>query len=257
LEFAFHRNEPDPVCPRIQAFHTFEGCHFWSFFPVWNFPRAVDQPSSRCGMGFADRLFCNPGDVSGCRKTFRQDPAFPELGALNLGLVRAAASLAPAFPQDVSRQGDPPSFQFMNLNSLTHVFDLALWLAALAHFCILGASFQVPGRLRWREELPRLSSLNRKLMWTYGGFTVFAIISFGTLTFFLHDEMLWGERAAIGLALYIGLFWGLRLVVDLFYFSHTDWPRGRGLRAGHFLLRFAFVCLTSTYLGLVLMHILR
>ena len=59
---------------------------------------------------------------------------------------------------------------------------LALWLAGLGHFAVLGASFQVPARLGWRDELARLRPLNRKLMWTYGGFTVLTIVAFGTLT---------------------------------------------------------------------------
>jgi alginate O-acetyltransferase complex protein AlgI len=135
--------------------------------------------------------------------------------------------------------------------------DLALWLAGLAHYAVLGASFQVPARLHWREELSRLSPLNRKLMWTYGGFTVLTIVACGTLTLVLHDEIARGDRSALALAGFIGVYWGTRIGVDLLYFSHADWPRGRWLGVGHALLLALFVFLAGTYLGVVAWHLVR
>jgi alginate O-acetyltransferase complex protein AlgI len=134
-------------------------------------------------------------------------------------------------------------------------FDLALWLAGLGHFAVLGASFQVPARLGWREELARLRPLNRKLMWTYGGFTVLTIVAFGTLTLALRAELLHGDRAAIGLAAFVGIYWAARIVVDLLYFGHTDWPPGGRFVIGHALLMGLFVFLAATYLGLVVWHV--
>jgi alginate O-acetyltransferase complex protein AlgI len=137
------------------------------------------------------------------------------------------------------------------------VFDLALWLAGLGHFAVLGASFQVPVRLGWREELARLRPLNRKLMWTYGGFTVLTIVAFGALTLVLHDELLRGDRAALALAIFIGLYWAVRIAVDLVYFGHEGWPAGRHFVVGHALLRALFGFLSLTYLGLVAWHLAR
>jgi alginate O-acetyltransferase complex protein AlgI len=131
-------------------------------------------------------------------------------------------------------------------------FGLALWLAALGHFCLLGASFQVPARLGWRQDLAKLTPFNRKLMWTYGAFTVLTIVAFGMLTLLLHDEILAGDRAALALSAFIGIYWTTRVAVDLFYFDHADWPRGLRFVAGHVLLTGVFVALSVTYLGVVL-----
>jgi hypothetical protein len=79
-------------------------------------------------------------------------------------------------------------------------FDLGLWLMGAGHFVILIASFQVPYRLRWKEDLQQLMPFNRKLLWVQSGFTVLTIIDFGTLTLALHAELLMGDRAALGLA---------------------------------------------------------
>jgi len=134
-------------------------------------------------------------------------------------------------------------------------FSTALWLAAIGHFCVLVASFQVPARLGWKEDLEKLTPFNRKLMWVHGGFAVLTIIAFGTLTLVLHAEMLRGDRAALGLALFIGLYWAVRIAVDFFYYDHKDWPRGRGFVAGHILLTALFAFLAATNLGLVVWKI--
>jgi alginate O-acetyltransferase complex protein AlgI len=137
------------------------------------------------------------------------------------------------------------------INSLAErCFDLALWLAGGGHFVILFASFQVPSRLRWKQDLEELMPFNRKLLWVQGGFTVLTIIAFGTLTLALHAEMLRGDRAAMGLVCFIGSYWTARIVVDAFYFSHEDWPQGREFVVGHILLTCLFVALAASYWGL-------
>jgi alginate O-acetyltransferase complex protein AlgI len=134
--------------------------------------------------------------------------------------------------------------------SAERFFDVDLWLAGLGHFVILMASFQVPSRLGWKEDLKKLTPFNRKLLWVYGGFTVLTILGFGILTLVLHGELLGGDRAALGLAAFIGLYWTARILVDAFYFSHEDWPQGREFVVGHFLLTALFCFLAVSYLGL-------
>ncbi|HTC47899.1 MAG TPA: hypothetical protein VK722_11290 [Candidatus Aquilonibacter sp.] len=137
-----------------------------------------------------------------------------------------------------------------------HLFDIDLWLAGAAHFVILFASFQVPYRLGWKQDLQQLIPFNRKLLWVQGGFTVLTIIAFGTLTLALHTELLRGERAALGLTCFIGIYWTTRILVDAIYFSHTDWPKGAAFVVGHALLTLLFSFLAVSYLGLFVWHVL-
>jgi hypothetical protein len=130
------------------------------------------------------------------------------------------------------------------------LFDVDLWLVGPAHFVILFASFQVPHRLRWKQDLQQLIPFNRKLLWVQSGFTVLTIIAFGTLTLALHTELLRGDRAALGLACFIGIYWTARILVDAIYFSHADWPRGTMFVVGHTLLTLLFSFLAASYLGL-------
>ena len=141
-------------------------------------------------------------------------------------------------------------------NSLAErFFDIDLWVVGAAHFVILCASFQVPYRLRWKEDLRQLMPFNRKLLWVQSGFTVLTIIAFGTLTLVLHEEMLRGDRAALGLACFIGVYWTARILVDALYFSHSDWPKGTMFVVGHTLLTLLFLALAASYLGLFLWRV--
>ena len=141
--------------------------------------------------------------------------------------------------------------------SIEEFLSLALWFAGAGHFCVLIASFQVPYRLRWKEDLAKLTSFNRKLMWVHGGFAVYTIIAFGVLSVILHGEMMRGERAALALAFFIGCYWLLRILVDFVYYSHRDWPAGAAFRIGHILLTSVFVFLSASYLSLTVWHWLK
>jgi hypothetical protein len=129
-------------------------------------------------------------------------------------------------------------------------FDIDLWLVGGAHFVILLASVQVPYRLGWKQDLQLLMPFNRKLLWVQSGFTVLTIIAFGTLTLLLHTELLRGDRAALGLACFIAIYWTTRIAVDALYFSHADWPKGAAFIVGHTLLTLLFFVLAASYAGL-------
>ena len=140
---------------------------------------------------------------------------------------------------------------------LVPALSLLIFVLGFAQFCILAASFQVPTRLRWKEELPRLSTLNHKLMWTYGSFIVYTILSFGVLTLVLHDEILHGTRAGLAISVVIFLWWSLRLATDMFYFKSSDWPKGRFMQIGHVMLNCLFTLVLCGYGCVLLAHVLR
>ncbi|MGA8621140.1 MAG: hypothetical protein WB660_21785 [Candidatus Sulfotelmatobacter sp.] len=143
----------------------------------------------------------------------------------------------------------------MTSSLVQRFFDVDLWVVGAAHFVILCASFQVPYRLGWKQDLRQLMPFNRKLLWVQSGFTVLTIIAFGTLTLVLHKEMLRGDRAALGVACFIGIYWTARILVDALYFSHADWPKGIVFVVGHTLLTLLFLALATSYLGLFIWHV--
>jgi hypothetical protein len=141
-------------------------------------------------------------------------------------------------------------------HSLSWYFDRGLWVVGVAHFLVLVASFQVPTKLKWREELPRLSPFNRKLMYAYGAFIVLTIVTFGAFTLCLHQDLLIGSRPALFFAGFITVFWLLRIGLDSFYYKDEDWPRGAQFVVGHALLTSLFLFLSLTYGALVVWHLI-
>jgi hypothetical protein len=134
------------------------------------------------------------------------------------------------------------------------LFSQAIWLAAFGNLVVLVAGAQAPFRLKWKEDLAKLSNFNRKIMINYWAYVFAMVMSFGCLTFTLHDQFLLGDGTAVLLALAIALFWTFRVAADCFYFSHADWPKGIGFAVGHALLRTLFVCLAIVYSSIVLVH---
>lgn len=140
--------------------------------------------------------------------------------------------------------------EWLHRQTFDWYFSLALWLGALGHFVILGASFQVPKQLNWREDLAKLSRFNRKVFWTYGAFIVGCIVAFGVIALVLHDEYLRGDKAAVVISLFNGAFWTARVLTDFFYFGDEDWPRGALFECGHVALTLLF-CAIAILFGVV------
>ena len=132
-------------------------------------------------------------------------------------------------------------------NSWTWYLSTAIYLAAIGHCVVLAGGLQAPARLGWRDDFRKLTRFNRKIFWVYSAFIVLCIVGFGVLTWRLHDEFLQGERAARYLAGFIATFWTTRVLADLFWYDHRDWPPGNALIAGHAALTSLFVALASVY----------
>lgn len=138
------------------------------------------------------------------------------------------------------------SIQLNRINVPVAMTYLTLVLATAQMF-VLAASFQVPTRLGWKEDLPKLSPFNGKLMWTYGAFTVYTIVSWSILTFILGKEMVAGTTAGLAIASVIFLFWLSRIATDAFYFRSGDWPKGPFMQIGHAMLNALFAFLVLGY----------
>ena len=129
----------------------------------------------------------------------------------------------------------------------------AIYGAALGHLVVPIASFQAVARLGWKQDIPKLTRFNQKVFWVYGFYILLSIMSFAVLTWRLHDEFLAGEQAARWLAGYIAVFWTVRVLVDLFWYDHRDWPPGNALLAGHALATSLFCTLAGVYWFVVFM----
>jgi hypothetical protein len=132
--------------------------------------------------------------------------------------------------------------------NIAAVFRYGLLMGGTSHLLVLCASIQVPGKLGWRDEFQKLSSLNRKVFWTYGGY-IFSIIIFMSVTSFLlsRQDFQFSSLPTFLWVLFIALFWWARVLTDFFYMSHSDWPKGPLFSIGH-------VCLTTLFISMSVLY---
>jgi hypothetical protein len=132
------------------------------------------------------------------------------------------------------------------MKSLLTLENLLL-LAGLGHFAILSASALVPKVLDWKAALKPLPPFLRTLFWVYGIFIVLTIIGLGALTLFNAAAMAAGDPVARSLAAFIAVFWGARLLVQLFVFDARPFLTTAWLKLGYHTLTLGFVALVSVY----------
>lgn len=128
------------------------------------------------------------------------------------------------------------------------IFRYGFILGGISHLMVLCASIQVPGKLGWREEFQKLSSLNRKVFWTYGGYIFSIIIFMAATSFLLSNQNFQTVSLPIFLwAVFIALFWWARVLTDFFYMNHSDWPQGPLFSVGHVCLATLFISMSILY----------
>ncbi len=135
---------------------------------------------------------------------------------------------------------------YVNGLSLNDIVSGLLLIGGILQASVLLASIQVPKKLNWKRDLEKLSSFNKKVFWTYGGY-VFGIIVFMSATSItMSYEGVVGLTAKIWIV-FILLFWLARVLIDIFYYSHEDWPEGAEFVIGHICLTTLFITLVTIY----------
>jgi len=83
-----------------------------------------------------------------------------------------------------------------------------------------------PKYFRWKEELARLSLINRQMMQVHSFFLALALFLVGLLCL-RSAHLLVGTPLGKELCLGLGVFWTARLLVQVFGYSRENW-RGKG-----------------------------
>ena len=93
----------------------------------------------------------------------------------------------------------------------------------------------VPGHLRWREELARLSLVNRQIVQVHSIFIVLVLALLSALLLTSAEALL--EPTALSRAVLIGLtlFWTLRMLMQWFFYSSEIWRADRFRTLVHYV----------------------
>jgi len=115
-----------------------------------------------------------------------------------------------------------------------------LILLALAHGVF-------PRYFNWKQELSALSLVNRQIMYVHSFFIALMVFLIGVLCLTSSGELLGtalGKRISLG----IGLFWGVRLVMQFAGYSSKIWKGKTFETAMHILFSVFWTYLTAIFI---------
>ncbi len=109
-----------------------------------------------------------------------------------------------------------------------------------------------PRRFQWKEELARLSPLNRQIFMVHTFFICVVLVLFGALSLLAPETLLEPTRLARLVLGGIATFWGLRLLCQWFVYDASLWRGQRFNTVMHVLFTLLWLYLTVVYFGIFL-----
>jgi hypothetical protein len=103
----------------------------------------------------------------------------------------------------------------------TLVFHLRVVGVLMALLAIM--NLFVPGRFHWREELSRVSLLNRQIFQAHSVFIVLLIALMSALFLTCAEALLEPTRLSRAVLIGLTIFWGLRMLMQWFFYSPRVW----------------------------------
>ena len=125
-----------------------------------------------------------------------------------------------------------------------------LLLAGILQFGIAGLNLFLAPLLKWEADLARAPLLLREVFQVHVWFISITLAIFATITMRFSLEMIQGTNAAARwLAGGIGIFWGIRAILQITYYSASHW-RGKRDRT------FIHIGLLAVYGGFAMVYLL-
>jgi len=94
-----------------------------------------------------------------------------------------------------------------------------LWLAGLVQVAIAFANVFLPAKLKYRDNLSRVSPIIRQIFVIHSAYIVGVVLLFAVVTFGFAGELTSGHGLGRFLAAAIALFWLMRAPVQLLYYD--------------------------------------
>jgi hypothetical protein len=105
----------------------------------------------------------------------------------------------------------------------------------------------VPRRFHWTEELARLSLINRQIFQAHSIFLVLTLALFSALLLTSADALLEPTRLARAILAGLTVFWGLRMLMQWFFYSPATWRGHRLHTALHWVFSATWVYVVAVF----------
>jgi len=116
--------------------------------------------------------------------------------------------------------------------------------AGVVQWVIAAANIFIPGKLRYGENIARLTPIVREVFIVHAVYIVGVLVGFGALSVWFAPELASGAGLGRFLSVFLAVFWVPRVFVQLFYY---DRDVKRANPAGHVLFTTLFVYLAVVY----------
>ena len=127
--------------------------------------------------------------------------------------------------------------------------------ALLVHLRIVGVvmmwlvlvNLYVPHRFQWREEMTRLSLLNRQVFTAHNLFLILTLVLFGLLLLVLGDALLEPTRLSRAVLAGLTVFWGARMLMQWWFYSPAIWRGNRFNTRMHYVFSVVWIYITAVF----------
>ena len=122
-----------------------------------------------------------------------------------------------------------------------------LHLGGVAMASLVIVNLFVPSRFHWREEMARLSLVNRQIFQVHTVFLVLTLALFSALLLTCAAELLEPTRLSRAVLIGLTIFWGLRMAVQWGFYSSALWRGHRFNTIVHYAFSVLWIYLTSVF----------
>jgi hypothetical protein len=105
----------------------------------------------------------------------------------------------------------------------------------------------VPRRFHWREEMSRLSLLNRQIFQAHNVFLILTLALFSALLLTSGAALLEPTRLSRAVLTGLTVFWGLRMLMQWYFYSPLIWRGHRFNTVMHYVFSVTWVYVTTVF----------
>lgn len=114
----------------------------------------------------------------------------------------------------------------------------------------------VPSRFGWRDDMAKLSLLNRQIFQAHSVFVILTLALSSALLLTSADALLEPSRLSRAILLGLTMFWALRMAMQWWFYSPDIWRGNRFFTTMHVVFSMTWIYMTGVF-GTALLWISR
>ena len=105
----------------------------------------------------------------------------------------------------------------------------------------------VPSRFGWRADMAKLTLINRQIFQAHSVFLVLILALSSALLLTSADALLEPSRLSRAILLGLTIFWGLRMLMQWFFYSPDTWRGNRFFTTMHVVFSATWIYMTAVF----------